>query len=43
MSFISPIEEHEGYLVKMDNHFDLGGIMGGKVRKCLGIVDENIH
>ena len=42
MSFISPIEEHEGYLVKMDNHFDLGGIMGGKVRQCLGIVYENL-
>jgi len=42
MREITPIEEHDGYLVKMDNRFNLGGILGGKVRQCLRIVYENL-
>ena len=42
MSKTTPIEEHDGFLVKMDNRFNLGGILGGKVRQCLRIVYENI-
>ena len=42
MSETTPIEEHDGFLVKMDNRFNLGGILGGKVRQCLRIVYENL-
>ena len=40
MREITPIEEHDGYLVKMDNRFNLG-ILGGKLQ-CLRIVYENL-
>ena len=42
MSFISPIETYDGYLIKRDDLFNLGGISGGKVRQCLRIVYENL-
>jgi len=42
MSFISPIETFDGYLIKRDDLFNLGGISGGKVRQCLRIVYENL-
>ena len=43
MSFISPIETFDGYLIKRDDMFSLGEIIkGGKVRQCLRIVYENL-
>ena len=43
MSFISPIETFDGYLIKRDDMFSLGEIIkGGKVRQCLKIVYENL-
>ena len=43
MSFISPIETYDGYLIKRDDMFSLGEIIkGGKVRQCLKIVYENL-
>jgi len=43
MSFISPIETYDGYLIKRDDMFSLGEIIkGGKVRQCLRIVYENL-
>ncbi len=41
MSFISPIETFDGYLIKRDDLFNLGGISGGKVRQCLRIILRN--
>ena len=43
MSFNSPIETFDGYLIKRDDMFSLGEIIkGGKVRQCLRIVYENL-
>jgi hypothetical protein len=43
MSFNSPIETFDGYLIKRDDMFSLGEIIkGGKVRQCLKIVYENL-
>jgi len=42
MSYETPIQEHDGYLIKRDDLFNLGGISGGKVRQCLRIVYENL-
>ena len=42
MSYESPIQEHEGYLVKRDDEFEIGNIKGGKVRQCLRIVHDNL-
>ena len=42
MGKITSIKNFEGYLVKMDNEFELGNIKGGKVRQCLSIVHQNL-
>ena len=34
MPELTPIEEHEGILVKRDDMFTIGGVSGGKVRTC---------
>ena len=38
---LTPIEEHNGYLVKRDDLFNLGGVSGGKVRQCSKLVYDN--
>jgi hypothetical protein len=42
-SYLSPIEELKGYLVKREDLFQLGISKGGKVRQCLSIVHRNLH
>ena len=42
MGKITSIRNFDGYLVKMDNEFELGNIKGGKVRQCLSIVHQNL-
>ena len=43
MSFISPIETYDGYLIKRDDMFSLGEIIkGGKVRQCSKLVYDNL-
>ena len=39
---LTPIEEHNGYLVKRDDLFNLAGISGGKVRQCAKLVYDNL-
>lgn len=39
---ITPIRLENGYLIKHDDEFDLGGIKGGKVRQCAKLVYDNL-
>ena len=42
MSYKTPIQELNGYRVKRDDMFQIGGILGGKLRQCMRVVYENL-
>ena len=39
---LTPIQEYEGYSIKRDDFFNLGGVTGGKVRQCSKLVYDNL-
>ena len=42
MRYKTPIQELNGYRVKRDDMFQIGGILGGKLRQCMRVVYENL-